>query len=435
MKRTVGNAERACLLIDQIASMQIATVARILGPLEPEQLVAGLQAVQRRHPLLAVAVLESEPGRPVFSTCARPIPLRLLPRPSDSEWQAVAEAQRAEPLPLREGPLLRVTALCGAEVTDLIITMHHALSDGMSGVYLVADLLGVLGLLAQGQPPLLASLPLRPALEELLPASFRGPRLLSRGLGYARRLLGTALRRPTKLAEEAPVPLRDRRSRFRHHRLPPTLTRSLLGACRARGTTLHGALCASLLQAVSERLRPSPRHPSYLGCCTPVNLRELLGSGLGAEIGLYVGPAVTFHEVSPSSSLWGLAREVRDETRREKDTGGVLTAIAAQSRLLPRRISPEGAAQHLYHPLFGAVAVTNLGALALPERYGPLRLATLHFAPANNALGSLVSLAVTSFADEMSLNFNYNCGVLSESTVDSVVAATLDRLRFLAAGA
>jgi hypothetical protein len=161
-----------------------------------------------------------------------------------------------------------------------------------------------------------------------------------------------------------------------------------------------------------------------------VNLRQELEPPLADdEIGLFVGPVVSFHEVGGSQGFWALAREVRDAVHAARSDHGPATALATQCLLLPRRATPRIVAKHLYHPLFGAIAVTNLGAPAIARSYGPLTLERLHVNPTSNPFGSLLSLSVTTVHGRMTVNFNYNERVLGEETIDALVAGVCERLQ------
>lgn len=423
--RPLTDAERACWLIDQERPFTIVFVAHVAGPLDPEALRRALDALAAAYPPLRVAV---EPGpRARFRECGRAVPLRVLPRHGDDDWQAALAEDRAAPLDAA-GPLARLTAVRGAERSELLLTVHHGVSDGMSGVFLTRDLLTAVARIQAGQPADLPAHPPLPGVEDLLPAAARGlVGLLARGR-YLLGQLWTLLRRPRKLDEAARLPIGARVSRTRHLRIDAPTTAALQARCRAQGTTVHGAIVAVGLRALAGQLGAR----ALLGCCSPVDLRRRLRPSLGEAVGLYVGPVVHFHEVAPDADLWALAREVRAALRGAVEAGGPAVALATQSAMLPRRATPALASGLLYHPLFGALAVTNMGAPDIPAVYGPLTLERLHIASPTAPLGSLVSFAVLTMQGEISLNVNYNEDIVPEPLIDAIVASALAGLRSMA---
>lgn len=428
-ERPLTDVERAAWLIDQVSPLKFVTVAHVAGDLDETALRRALDAVQARHPLLRVGITPGPPPR--YRETTRSIALRCVPRVDEETWRAEVDREREAAMDVEGGPLVRVVLVRSPERCEILATSHHVMSDGMTAICLARDLLDAAGRWIEGRDDRLEPLPPRPGVDDLLPRAVRGWRGLRRAAGYGLRQLHTLLRRPQKLAEECRVPLDRRHSRTRHVVLEPAFTAPLHERCRAERTTVHGALAAAALLSVQTHLHRDrdPRATALLGCCTPVNLRKALDPALGDEIGLFVGPVVTFHEIGGSREFWGLAREVRDAVHAARSNHEPATALATQCLLLPRRATPRFAARLLYHPLFGAIAVTNLGAPAIPQRFGPLVLEKLHVNPTSNPFGSLLSLAVTTVHGRMTVNFSYNADLLGEATIDALVTDVRERLR------
>jgi hypothetical protein len=106
----------------------------------------------------------------------------------------------------------------------------------------------------------------------------------------------------------------DRRNGLVHRRLHGEALRRLKDQARREQTTLHGALCAALLLAVTREVfaeRYQQQTATTVGCFSAVNLRPELVPSVGEEMGLYISQVTTFHKVVPEPSLWALARESR----------------------------------------------------------------------------------------------------------------------------
>lgn len=426
--RALGNIERGCWLITQTAPMNVVAAVEVRGRLELPRLRAALDLVQRRHPLLRVCV-QAERGEPSYFTSDAPIPIEVAERRGPAHWQQVAIAERNRPVPWDRPPLVRLTVLHGEGESDLIVTLHHMISDGASATSFFRELLlSYSDAAAAGK---LAPRPVLPPIEALMPGAERGLSGLKRSARFIGQQAWTFFTlRPRLLREQQPVPAEQRRSSLSHQRLSRAETSALLAACRGHGVTLHSALCAALLMAVgaevrSESLAPRP----VLGCCTPVNLRRALSPAVDDDIGLFVGPIVTFHRLGVHTELFALAGELTAQLQAERADGVPTLALATQSRLLPPRISPQRAAQHLYNRLFGTVSVSNMGVLDIPCDHGELQLDALHLGGSNNPFGSLISITATTLSQQLDLSFNYNERIVSAERLDRVVTATMRKLR------
>lgn len=303
------------------------------------------------------------------------------------------------------------------------------ISDGASTSYFFRDLL--LAYRDEAAADKLAPLLLRPHLEALMPQAERGLAGLTRSARFIGQQGWTFFaQRPRLLREQAAVPTAQRRSASSQQQLSRDETAALLTTCRQHGVTVHSALCAALLMAVGVEIRsesPAPQH--LLGCCTPVKLRRALRPAVGEDLGLYVGPIVTFHQLASNTALFTLAAQLTTQIQAAREDGVATLALATQSRLLPARISPQRAAQHLYNRLFGTVSVSNMGVLDIPLDYGDLQLAALHLGGSNNPFGSLISITATTLAERLFLTFNYNERIVSAERLSRVVTATMNAIR------
>jgi len=427
-ERALGSIERGCWLIDQTAPMNVVAIAAVRGAIELPRLHAALAAVQRRHPLLRVCVQVQADGPAFFSDrCA--IPVVRMARRSATHWQQVATAERNQPIAWDRPPLARLTVLQGPGEAELIFTLHHIISDGASAIYLIRDVLRAYGL--RDAEDALDPLPLQPSFEDLMPERERG----MAGLKRSARFLGQQAwaffgLRPRLLREQRSVPAAKRWSTFVHQRLSQTETAALVASSRRQSVTVHSTLCAALLLAVAAEVRAESQcEQAILGCCTPANLRAALCPPVGEDLGLYVGPMVTFHAIDDRSDPAALSRDLTAKLQAARETGVPTQALATQGRLLPARISPQQAARHLYNRLFGTVSVSNMGVLDIPTDYGALQLEALHLGGSNNAFGSLISITATTLAGQLDLTFNYNEEIVSAERLSRVVAATMRRLR------
>jgi hypothetical protein len=117
---------------------------RVRGDFSDSELEKALDLIRDRHPLLLARMW---PGAPVASTRAeRPrFPLRVLTGCGEADWIQRTAEELLAPFSDSVGPFARFTLLRGPDFSDILATFDHSVADGMAGVYVLRDILLVLG--------------------------------------------------------------------------------------------------------------------------------------------------------------------------------------------------------------------------------------------------------------------------------------------------
>ena len=184
--RPLSPMEQGVWKMDQAAPLNFTTVARVRGPLDPAALVDALARVRLRHPHLRARIAADDAGWPWFRPCDAAIPLRV----AAEGWSVEVEREVNTPIPAEAGPLARCVLVWeGPDDARLLVTLHHSVGDGMSGAFLVRDLLTALA--SGGQGALEPLTDTRPS-EGRLPAKARGLRGLWARMRYVARELRSA---------------------------------------------------------------------------------------------------------------------------------------------------------------------------------------------------------------------------------------------------
>lgn len=428
INRKLGASERIAWLCDQAGCVNFVVVARIASLLDEEILRTALDLLSIRHPMLRTRI-EIQGDEPVFvSENVPPIPLRVEVRRSDDHWHTEAEKELEHSLPWPIGPLIRVTLLKSSHVSDVLITFHHAIGDGMSGLYLVRDLLRLAGQISGGISPDIISFPERPPVEDLLPSGAHGLNGLVKTVDLlGKQLKNIIFRHPQKLPIDSNTLLNDRCVRIIHCALSPEETASLVARCRKEDTTVHGALCAALLKAVADQIYSmrSDTKPLTIGCMSAVDLRRFLNPPIGEEVGLYFSMAITAHSVKKDVKFWNLARDARKAVHQSIEDGEPLVFLSLLDRFLAKEAKPEDLISLTSKIYPSAMLVTNLGRVTTPERYGPLILQEIHFAVANKAVAEHFNAAIVTYRDRLIMNFSYVEPALSYECATNLAEQTM----------
>lgn len=381
MERYLGAFEHLYWLYNQFYPIDFATVAKLQGQFSFERLSTVLRQVQQRHPLLRVRIVTDANGQPKFVETDDEIPLRLVARTDDRHWQAELEVELAHSLDWQVAPLLRVVLLQSGDESELMIICHHAIADGLSGVYLLRDILqGLEGKIFE-RSDLSAALSLESAIPSSVPFTEATPK-----------------------PKDYPAPL-SRPSQPHIHTvvLSPELTQQLIQRSRAEHTTVHGAISAAFLLAFTQQ---DVKSSDVMRCSHPVNARSQLCLPMPDAVGLYVCLRMTTHSLEADSAFWDVARSVKSQLS-QIDTA---QQLVEESQLLqPTMANLTDATafiEEVQSQYLCPLTVTNLGRIDMTQQYGNIRIEALHAsAPASGVdRGRIVGVAT--LGDRLSLTLS-----------------------------
>lgn len=319
-------------------------------------------------------------------------------------WQHFAEAELYRPLRLDRGEAFRV--VFAPESGAVVLSVHHAVTDGVSMQVLVADLLALCVDLIEGRASAEHVVPLAPAVLDAAPGGWWHGAVGAVGAAAApwivefeqRGMLGEgAVEGPMNavcaFAEGSPEGL-DR----------------LAAACRAHGVTVGAASMAAVSFAVG-RLR-SVRTGSLqpVGVEVEVDLRRR--GGLPADrVGFHTG-AVRADRPSAELDFWSLARSLKSEVETDITRGIPWLAHAIADRLdwSPRSVPGVWA------------ACSNLGRYPHPEVDGPLRLTALYGFNGAVPGGPAVIVWVHGIGGRLTLNAVGSAPTVNRAELERVLA-------------
>jgi hypothetical protein len=341
--RPLGAFEELFCLFDQSFPTSHALAAQITGHTTVQQ---WLDALQQRHPLLSARIDTTFNRVPHFRrVTGQRLPLRVVTSPGAQWQQEIAETVNA-PFTPDQAPLLRAVLLHQETHCTFILSSHHAVSDGISLIFLLRDIL----LALSGHA--LETLLLVPSREVLFGAQQR---------------TSTEPGVPSFAAQRHPMP------HVEGVKLTPEETTALQRRAREEGVTIHAAISAALTIAgrvINESWRTNP-----LRIMSPAEVRDILGlkdqcmvSFGGGEISIAPGGSMRF---------WELARFAKDGLSGVKSTENISRMIDLQSGAVSSNLNVEQAFQ-LKRNAFDAQAMfSNLGRLPFDSTFGPLKLETL----------------------------------------------------------
>jgi Condensation domain len=390
MDRRLGSNERIIWSYQQIRPMHFVTTANIIGKLHFDKLQQALIKVQQRHPLLNVQIVLDQSESPWFTANSTQIPIRLIQRNSEQQWQKEVEQELANPFDWNEAPLIRVVLLQDNDVSDLIITCDHSIADGRSVVFLLRDILQAIGL--PHEP--LNNLPPQQNYEQLV------SRAENNKLSFEPSL--SAMRSKPKLPQNS-------RPRLHAWSLSKIETIELINKCKEAGTSVHAAICAAFLLAIAEQGSPkiSLRESAILKCLSPIDVREFLPA-IDEDFGFYFTTIVTTSNVTADLSLWDLARQVKDQLYQRMTPTQIFTHIPDTEGFISTLPSHEDTVNMMETVNDYDVLVSNLGHLTIPNQYGELQLAAVYGPALMSHIDQDLVVGVTTLDNKMFFSLVYS---------------------------
>ncbi|GAA6618123.1 phthiocerol/phthiodiolone dimycocerosyl transferase family protein [Scytonema sp. NUACC26] len=421
MHRLLGQSEHFLWLLSQSTPMNIVLCASVKGTLTINQLRKALKQVQYRHPLLSVKITTDDKNQPLFTEEDVPdIPLRVIDW-QEERWCQEVEEELFYPIPWNTGPLVRVTFLHSTEVCQLIVTIDHCISDGLSGAYLVRDILH-----AASQPDTQTQrLPKQPPWEEMMPP-------LQKTLSID-RAKEEYLEQDRSLSRSEQKNFLDRESkkwqlRLFHWSLSPEQTHAIVTCCRKEKTTVQGALCAAFLLSIAAEI--DLRHQEFVKCLSPLSLRKYLVPPIGEDFGQYISRIMTRHQCNnPSdvSQLWQIAHKVKQQINQAVISGNIFRSGSALSRFLSTKPDPIATKQYADKLVGSDLTVTNLGRLNIPQQFGQLHLQELYLTVTGSEKEPII-LGVTTIGDRMCITFRYLESIIPQSIAQKIQRGAMRRL-------
>lgn len=436
--RPLDGLEQTFIVASTYVRVNALGIAKLRGRLDPEHLRAGLDAVQRRHPMTRVHV-EGPLAAPRWVTAGTPpIPLRVVERPDGHAWERAVDEEMATPFDFARGPLLRVVHVRGDEASEVLCTFHHSIGDGLSVLNLLREAFTVAAAASYGKAAPLDPLPAHPPMRDLNPVKPGDPATQARVRREVRKLLWQVfVRRPARLRADRVVPISARRTALVLAMLTREETDALRRRAKQEGTTVTGALVAAMLLAGAE---DTGKRALTLGCACPVDLRRHLPAEppeLRAHAFGYLSWGVSvFQRIAAGQRFWDLARHSHAELEGLLLDQAAETSLALAEQRAPKvaAIGGRRLAEALDKHYLTSVAISNMGVLEAPASFGDFAWEEVRFGMTADAGGANLGASVCTFRGRLTLNFVHAKDLFTPERAQRIVDRTVGLLREAAAG-
>ena len=403
IERKLSPSEKLWWVIDQECRSNFVMHSHVTGSITEDVLRPSLDAIQARHPLLRVCIKRDGWNSLSFRTNNVPsLPLRVVEGESNS-WIEEAERELYEGFSVEEGPLARCTLVRHSRQDNtVLLAFHHAIGDGVSGSFLMRDLFQAAALVSTGKKCGLPTLEAKREMNAYFPDWAVGLSGRWRSMKFGARMLGAVLRygRPAMPLFDLKAPPKERRARIVAHCLDPDFVDRLNTRAHKEGTTLHGAMLAAQILAISHDRGDAKERPYFIG--SPVNLRKRLSPPVGEDIGFFVTAGASINLAKPGTDFWPLAKAVRESLWDCVERGepfvyviqhldlSRITSLLGLGMLGRRVYARVGASM-----TFGGLVFSNIGKVDIENHQGPFTIENLGFAASISSFSHFAAYAAT----------------------------------------
>ncbi len=392
----------------------------ITGPLTPELVRAGLDWLQRRHPLLAAHIryggfrlrkeLPFVTRRAYFDLEGTgPIPLTVLPAGTD--WRELMQRECRTPMRRGRNPRMRATLiLAGPDgVSRLITATDHTISDAPAGMMASRQLLEFFADPGREAPASQQGLP--PALETYMPPKS-----------------GTGTK-PYVPAIRLPLKADWRRKRETHgvkHAFTPEETATINDLTRKNRATIHGTVSAALFDAIGALYGLSE-----ITAVSTIELRRMCKPPLPADtFGCYID--ILRMPFAIGGSFWDAARDASyrlvTTVAKEMADASILKPISWKAFREEQRRGMMKSGMRL-----DAMGMTSAGKVEMKREFGPFRVVETEMLMSMQLIGPGFFAVNFETEGQLHLILNYASHAVPDADMRRLLDHAVGRLRNLPA--
>ena len=412
-KLTVG--ERI-MYVEATSHVNCVFPVKIRGRIQLEKLENALSKLQNRHPLLRVVIREDEKGRPYYVSDTRigTIPVQIIERYTNDDWQKVSVQEWYNPFNVHQGPLARLIWLRADSVSELLLVCPHCICDGTSILTLVRDLLQALDEPYTELPPYETF----GRIEDLLsPAVLANKKLQIKGKVIS-WITGAVLW--LKMRDKHPD---NGQGYLLHWKLTEELSAALVRRCKEEDTSLYATISVAFLEAFKS-IRGDKAHGKQI---CPVDIRRFLPEIKPYEMFAFAPIVELTVEKSALTDFWTKTRKFRNDLTAKIDVINIHEMMlmgeyfhASAPRLVSFLKTSDGTHD---------VTLSNMGRLQLPENYQTFELETVYSPSAGFPWRNPNTLVSSAFRGQIDFSFISNEKFLPENDARAIREKTVALLQ------
>ena len=283
-ERILGAQEVLFYAMNEASPMHFLVAAEVEGHTQEAAWRDAAASLQQIHPMLSMNITAVADDL-IFTRSDKPMLVEIASLTASFDLASALEEELEKGFRSDQGPLVRIKLFHSADKSVVIVAAHHSVSDALSSVNLINDLLGLLA----GKT--IIDLEVQPSTDEFL--GFKNGGLAAKINLQLKP--GTAL--PHEFIKQRP-PAKANLLQFSSE-----LTALLAETAKKEGTTVHGALQAAAALALQE-LDFAVSRPAYI--MSPFSVRKEMN--VATDFGLFIDTKIVAVETDEKEGFWNIAR-------------------------------------------------------------------------------------------------------------------------------
>jgi NRPS condensation-like uncharacterized protein len=365
---------------------------RIKGHFTETALHYALSRLQEKHPWLNAFVQNDKKGHPYFVVDEQKpikIPVRIVERTSDEDWQTESVKEWATVFDTNTGPLMRLVLIKGQPVSDILLVFHHCLCDGVAATSILSELLQVLD---NAKAEIGKETPIT-SLSDIIPTGI----LYSKSKQIKAKFIGGMMILALWLIPVKKKAVDRQKDYLINWELDEQLYQSLISFCKQQGITVNTILCAVILDAFKQ-IRLKKAH-NKISC--PVDIRKFAPQIKADQIFAYGLMLVVsaFPGLEFLSNVKAIQKDVDKKTARFNPYAIIMTMEAAHAGL------SKFVKVLKYSKSNNDCMFSNLGKIDIPHQYQLFEVETIFAPSVIGPLGNTTTLISSTYRDRMNFTF------------------------------
>lgn len=388
------------LLGDGSSPFNVSITARLNGTFTKDSLTYALKTLQLKHPWLNAFVTFHEPMPPRFKVDKKQrtkIPLRVVERNTENDWQQETLKELSTPFAVSEEPLIRLVWVKGVVSSELMIVFHHCLCDGGAGIVLLKELLQVLD---NADAEIGVEKPIL-SVADIIPQGI----LNSKRKQFKAALIGKLLTAVLAIVPVKKKAVNRKRDYFIHWKLEQDVSTSLIQLSKNEGITVNTLLCAIVLSAFEQVLKEKAHNK--ISC--PVDIRRFATKI--KEDQLFAYGLMFVASARPGLHLLNNARVM------QKDIDKKIAKLDPYSTIMMMEAAHPSLNNFTNFLKYGKSTndcmFSNLGKIAIPHQYQSFEVETIYSPAVIGPLGNTTTLLTSTYRGQMDFSFIASEGYLA----------------------
>jgi NRPS condensation-like uncharacterized protein len=204
--------------------------------------------------------------------------------------------------------------------------------------------------------------------------------------------------------------------------LSVAMTTKLIDYCRQERTTVHAAISTALLLAIAIQDHfLNQNQAKTLKCFFPINLRPYLQQVSTQDCGSYIAPIQTTHNLTRESQFWEVARSLKTAMMAQTEIEQLRQLAQKHEILISAKPSPATVQQVFQKHYSSDLMVTNLGRLAIPQKFGNLRLRAIYGPIVLSGFAQERVLGVATLGEQLFFTFVQHKSLVSANLTEKLI--------------